>query len=169
VAAAADRRIQVEVAAAELARLGLPIRTSDGEALAELRDRYRGTVDALWTLVGNLKLVPEADMPGAGGTDGIYGRTYHQTGKPTGEAKPHVLVQMLGDWSDRLAKIDEICVKLGMAERRVRVEEAQAVLLAGAVDVMLASVVPAELHDRARQVLGTELRRLDSAGIKEGV
>jgi hypothetical protein len=76
---------------------------------------------------------------------------------------------MLGDWSDRLAKLDEACVKLGLAERRVRVEEAEVALLARAVDVMLAQAIPAEFHARARAVLAQELRRLDEpAGLPGG-
>lgn len=63
---------------------------------------------------------------------------------------------------ERVVKCAEGLVKLGFEERRVRVEEAQAVLLAQAVDTMLAAVVPAELHDQARTVLGAELRRLDA-------
>lgn len=164
VRAAAGRRVEQARVEREVSRtlgeLGVPIPTSDGEGLQELRDRYRMIVNALWDLASGLKLVPEDGIPG-GGTNGIYGRTYHQTGIATGEAKPNVVMVMLGEWCDRLAKVDEACTKLGLADRRVRAEEAELVLLAGAVDLMLARVVPPEYHERCRTVLAGELRRLD--------
>lgn len=160
---AAARRLAEADVARTLGELGVPIPTSDGEALQELRDRYRGIVAALWQLAAGLNLVPEG-----AGADGIWGRTYHQTGTPTGEAKPHVVMVMLGDWSDRLAKVDEACVRLGLAERRVRAEEGFLGLLAAALDVALARVVPVELHGEFRQVWAGELRRLDVLELPAG-
>lgn len=143
-----------------LGEIGVSIPTSDGEALIEERDRHRGVVKALWTIASELRLVPSDGLAGTG-SDGIYGPTFHQTGRPTGEAKPNVVMVMLADWSSRLAKIDEACVRLGLEARRVRATEAELVLFARAFDVALARSVPAEFHAAARAVLAGELRRLD--------
>ena len=161
----ARAKVEREVART-LADLPDPVDAADGRALLELRARYRKVVDALWALVGELNLVPVDDLPGAGGTDGIYGRTYHQTGTATGEAKPHVLVVMLDTWSEKLAKIDEACVRLGLEDRRVRLAEAEVEVFARAVDAMLAEVVPAELHGQARAVLASRLRAVEATSVE---
>lgn len=70
-------------------------------------------------------------------------------------------VVLYTDALERVQKLRTELVRLGLDERRVRAEEAEVALLARAVDVMLARVVPAELHERCRGVLAAELRRLD--------
>lgn len=143
-----------------LGQMGVAIPTSDGEALLELRDRYRAIVAALWSLASGLRLVPSDDGPG--GTDGIYGRTWHQTGRPTGEAKPHVVMVMLAEWSDRLAKIDEACIKLGLRERMVAVAESQAREVWEAVDRGLRDGLAAQpgLYGPVREAIGRAVRHM---------
>lgn len=155
VLAKARRRLAAVWAEGELTRLGVAIPVADGEALAALRDEAAGNVVALRRMVHTLGLDPDGPGPMA------YEPLFHQTGRPTGEAKAHIVWVMYCDERDRLAKLDEVCVKLGLEQRRVRLEEAEAALFAQAVNVMLAAVVPTELHGRAWDVLSAELRRLD--------
>lgn len=46
-----------------------------------------------------------------------------------GDGAPHVAVEMLGEWNDRLARIAKAAADAGIDERRVRLEEAQVVLM----------------------------------------
>lgn len=49
----------------------------------------------------------------------IYGPDHNE------DAKPHVLVSMLGEWTDRLAKYSKLALDAGVAEREVRLHEEQ--------------------------------------------
>lgn len=151
-----ERAAAERFAEATLGELGVPVATFDGEALQELRDRYRGIVNALWLLAAELKLVPVEDVEAGLGTDGIYGRTYHQTGVATGEAKPNVVMVMLGEWSDRLAKVDEVCVRLGLEERRVRVSESVADAVLVIAERALTAAVPPEFHEGFKRAFAVE-------------
>jgi hypothetical protein len=69
---------------------------------------------------------------------------------------------------ERAQKAHADIVRLNIDDRLVRVQEAHMVMLAAAVGVMLARAIPAEFHERARDVLEAELRRLDAGGINNG-
>lgn len=56
---------------------------------------------------------------------GVYGPDHK------GDGKPHVLVTMLGDWSDRAARYAKMAVDAGIDERRVELAEEQARQAAG--------------------------------------
>lgn len=62
------------------------------------------------------------------GEPGVYGRTYHASGSPTGEAKPHVLVVLYERERDRLRAIASEMLRAGVDERRVQLAEADAAL-----------------------------------------
>lgn len=97
---------------------------------------------------------------------GIYGPD-HQ-----GDAKPHVLVSMLGDWTDRHAKACKLAIDAGIDERRVRVAEEQAAMMAAAYHEFVAVVlddlgrlgVPAATMARLRDGLPQMMRRALEAG-----
>jgi hypothetical protein len=73
---------------------------------------------------------------------GVYGPD-HQ-----GDGKPHVLVTMLADWSDRAAKQAKLAIDAGIDERRVRIVEAQAEQL-GQVVRAVASGLIGMIEDQA--------------------
>lgn len=113
VIAAAKRRLLAVEAGAELARLGVAIETTPVEALEAMLYEAAGNVAVLRMMVAEL------------GQHHLYGDLYHQSGSPTGEAKPHVLVVMYNEERDRLAKLAEACAKLGLDERKVRIAETE--------------------------------------------
>ncbi len=131
--------------------LGELVDIRDGEALIAMRGLAAAKVIFYRRMVDDL-----ADSD-------LYGELYHVSGQATGEAKPHVLVVMLNDERDRLAKLDEICVKLGFDERRLRVAEAEIGMLFDAV-TRAAQVLPAELRDTFRRALADAIRTPVGAG-----
>jgi len=90
------------------------------EVLAEELWRAKLTVDALDYFVSQLEH----------NEGGIYGRTYHVSGLPTGEAKPHVLVQMWQAERKHLKEVADVCVKAGVETKRVEIEQQHAQLMA---------------------------------------
>jgi hypothetical protein len=97
------------------------------------------------------------------GNPGLYGRTYHQSGVPTGEAKKHILLQMLDDERDRAAKLAHDAVKLGIEERRLRLAEADAKSLFTGVSEALAAIkVTREQQEEFRRVLSAFFRRTET-------
>lgn len=164
--AAAKRRLLAAEATGDLARLGVPVETTPIEALEAMLYEAAGNVVVLRGLVGDLGLEvtglvydPDLETFRAPDRDGIAVRTYHQSGIATGEAKPHVLVVMYDDERDRLAKLSEACVKLGLDERRVQLAETQIDRLYQAVNAALRSL-PADQADTFRQALAGQLRQL---------
>lgn len=153
VRASARRRRETEEANRALARLGQPVETAPLEALELLLWEANGNVAVLRILV--------AGLPAEAGADGIYARTYHQTGEPTGEAKPHVLVVMYNEERDRLAKLAAECVKLGIDERRVRLVESQARNVFDSIAKAMVAI-PAEHREVFRVALAAELREIAS-------
>lgn len=138
-----------EIARRECERLGLPIRIDPGEALIQEVWESAGNVAFYRQLVQELSAYPEPDRYVSAeeareeadelgvpedpdeeqgghwrrGEPGVYGLTYHVSGLPTGEAKPHVLVQMYNDERKHLAAVAAAALKAGVEERRVRIAE----------------------------------------------
>lgn len=168
VKAAALRRLQAAEAWDDVARLGLAIQVDDGAALVAMRDEAAGNVAVLRAMVNQLTdpeaalVDPDEFLEVLQGERArtLYVKMYHQTGKPTGEAKPHVLVQMYNEERDRLAKLDEICVKLGLEARKVQVEEATATLFASVIDKVLVKALPADLAALVRAQMSEALLAL---------
>ncbi|HTZ63512.1 MAG TPA: hypothetical protein VMB51_05355 [Solirubrobacteraceae bacterium] len=112
--------------------------TPEQALLAELWECL-GNIDFYRRQVQRLPPAPEPDTftPGNDGekgtwergATGIYGRTYHQSGIPTGEAKPHVLVVLYERERDRLRAIAESMLRAGVEERRVQLAEADAAMV----------------------------------------
>ncbi len=60
------------------------------------------------------------------GKPGLYGRIYAVSGIPTGEAKPHVLVEMYERERQQLVRVASECVKANVSQRVMDLAEAQA-------------------------------------------
>lgn len=132
-------------AARELARqacvtLGVPIEEHPAQALLGEVFRTRGNVQFYEQLVQELPTHPDPDeyIKGDDTTDGhwergqpgVYGRTYHVSGIATGEAKPHILVQLYNEERKHLVAATSAALKAGVDARRVQIEEDQALLIA---------------------------------------
>jgi hypothetical protein len=115
----------------------VPIETDPEEALLNELWETVGNVEFYRSLIQELPTHPEPDrVIGFNdnndnpiyehGAAGIYGRTYHLSGVPTGEAKPNILVSMYNDERKHLLNVISAAVRLGIEERRVRLEEGRA-------------------------------------------
>jgi hypothetical protein len=134
------RRAQIDMAMVACDTLGVPVEIDPGTALLELVYEWQGNVAFYRALVAQLPTHPEDDIftpsedPEADeyaghwerGAIGIYGRTYHQSGIPTGEAKRHILVQLYEEASDRLSSYAQAALKAGVDERQMQLNEALA-------------------------------------------
>jgi len=160
--------------ATDLSKLGVTVDLVDGDAIRAMRDEAAGNVIVLRRLIQQLDLSvsgfeydPATEKWRPPSVDGIAVRTYHQSGIATGEAKVHVLVAMYNDERDRLAKLDEACVKLGLEERRTVVGEVQAAVLARAMTALIDSpelALTREQRELGRQLAGRQLRALVKGG-----
>jgi hypothetical protein len=143
-----NQSAQVELARRACDRLGLRVEVSPIESLLDAVYEASGNVEYYRSLVAQLPSHPEDDeMVGFDKNDkpqyrhgdpGIYGKTYHVSGLPTGEAKKHILVQMYDDERDRLAKYRHDAISLGIESRRVQLEENRAAEVFRAVSEALA-------------------------------
>lgn len=160
----AQTSVRKRKAAVVVQRLAVPIVGTDHiAALQDALDLSHGIVDTLVRLVNQLDLTVTSAT--TEGPEGIAGRTYHQSGIPTGEAKPHVFVTLLAEERDRYSRLSIECAKLGIAERHAQVEEAKIAVLA---DVLRAVFDDPELgmtatqRQTATQVTARHLRLLDA-------
>lgn len=170
-AASRAQRIKAEVV---VTRLAVPIVGTDHiGALQDALDLSHGVLDVLIGLVNALDLdvtglVWNADREAyePPETVGIAGRTYHQSGIATGEAKPHIFVTMLNEERDRYARLSVECAKLGIAERRTQVEEAKIAVLADVLRNVFDDPelgMTAEQRQTAALVTERHLRVLDAS------
>ena len=121
---------------AEVVSLGIRIEVDPIDAL--LNDIWEtvGNIEFYRSLVQELPTHPEPDeIVGENknhqpiwkhGEPGIYGKTFHQSGLPTGEAKPHVLIQMYNDERKHLVTVTSAAIRLGIEEHRLQLEESRA-------------------------------------------
>lgn len=153
------KHAEVEIARRACETLGIPIEVDPREALErELWECsgnvafYRELVQALPTHPGDDELViDEEGRRWQRGDPGIYGRTYHQSGIPTGEAKPHVLVVLYNQERDRLRAVAVEAAKAGVEERRVTLAEEQGQKVAAVIRgvlIELGTLLGTALFDR---------------------
>ena len=144
-----NKSAQVELVRRACDRLGIAIEVSPVESLLNAVYEAAGNVEFYRSLVAQLPTHPEPDeieyddkgmAHWHAGDAGIYGRTYHVSGIPTGEAKKNILVQMYDEERDRLAKYVHEAVTLGIEERRVQLEENRAVEVFRAVTLAFAAM-----------------------------
>ena len=174
-----EKSAQVELARRACDRLGIPIEVSPVESLLDAVYEAAGNVEFYRGLVAELPTHPEPDeMVGLDdngkpqyrrGESGVYGRTYHVSGIPTGEAKPHVLVAMYNDERDRLAKYRHDAISLGIETRRVQLEENRAVEVFRAVSEALATMGLSDRFSEFRELFANALNsgRSVSAGASQ--
>lgn len=175
VRAKAAARVEAERLARAAGRLGVAREVDAGQALLELVYEAAGNVEFYRDLVARLNSVPVSVGEGDGQEqdgpllDGLYGRMFHQSGVPTGEAKRHILVQLYDDERDRLKEYAATVVKVGLAERQVQVAEVQAALVARVVMAILDDPelgLSREVRELGRRLAGRHLRQLVSGGVE---
>ena len=155
VRAAAERRGQERAALVALESFGLPVEVDPHTALLQDLHRTAGAVAWLGAIVADI-----------GQADVVWGRTREKTGGDdagtTHEAGVNTWIKLWQEERRHLVAVSSACVKAGIEERRIRVVEAQAVLLAGTVSrildrlglsesqrALVATVVPEELRATA--------------------
>lgn len=154
------------------AALGLHRDIGHIDGLLELVAEAAGNTEFYRQLVNELPTHPEADTYDLDtasytrGEPGIYGRTYHESGMPTGEGKPHVLVTMYDAERDRWAKLCLELAKLNIDERRVRLAEADAQRIFGAIGKALnsAGLTPEQI-EVVRRDFAANLRSAEPVGL----
>lgn len=135
---------KVELARQECATLGIPVESDPGEALlGELAETmgnvafYRQLVQQLPTHPERSKRVEVVDDDGEPildehgeakteweqGRTGVYGPTFHVSGIPTGEAKPHILVVLYNQERKHLVEVAAAALKADVDVRRIEVFE----------------------------------------------
>lgn len=126
-----------EIARRECNLLAIPVEHIDpATALLEEVERTRRNVVALEELLAVVPTHPDPDEfhPPMGeddpgwwdrGEPGLYGRTYHVSGIPTGEAKLNVLLVWLNDERKHLVVATTAALRAGIDERQVRLAERQ--------------------------------------------
>ena len=173
-----ERSAQMVIARQACVRLGVPIPADEadpGLILIGLVREAAGNVEFYRSLVADLPTHPHPDdewedkdgnVHVKQGKTGIYGRTYHQSGIPTGEAKPHVLVVMYNEERDRLARFVKEVLGAGIEERRVRLEEADArTLMEGFSKAVTAAKLSPEQTEVLRRVFADHLRQSRAPGL----
>lgn len=117
-------------AAIALATLGLPVQKEPQQAL----------LDAVYEAAGNVAFLrQEVQSMGAQLVGGVF-----SAGKDVGifQASEEVraMVQLYGQWNDRLVKYAKAAIDAGIAERAVRIAEQQADAIVRVVNAALAAV-----------------------------
>jgi hypothetical protein len=143
--AAEERKAQEIVARRECDMLGVPVEVDPGEALILELWEAAGNVAFYRQLVQQLPThpIPAKRIEVIGGPEdgeveyepaksGIYAPTFHVSGRATGEAKPHILVQLYNDERKHYAAIAAAALRAGVEERRLRMAEEDAGKIFGA-------------------------------------
>ena len=129
--AAAKRRIAEAEAKRDCLRLGVPVVDGDpGQGLLEAVRESWGAVIFWRTLVEQLDpgMTRSEVDPETGENvlvEGVAGRTFHVSGRPTGEAKPHVYIIQWERERERWINCCTAALKAGVDERRLRMEETE--------------------------------------------
>lgn len=174
VRAKAKERTEMEAVREQANRLGVPKDVDPGPALIGLVREAAGNVEFYRTLVAEVQIHPDKDeltVDDEGshwkrGAAGIYGRTYHQSGIPTGEAKPNILVTLYNDERDRLAGYCQAALRAGVDERRLQLQEQEArELMEGVVKAITAAKLTPQQAEVFRREFADHLRRAESPAL----
>jgi hypothetical protein len=129
--AAAERRAQTVKAEHLLRRFGGPIDTTPTEALLDTVKWTAGYVAWLREKVADVRTDQQL----------VWGMTRAKLGGEdngvTHAAGPNAWLVLLADWQDRLVRVCAESIKAGIAERQVRIAEAQGQLLADVIRAVL--------------------------------
>jgi hypothetical protein len=161
-----QRGAETALARIECEKLGVPIEVDPGEALMRELWETAGNVAFYRALVQALPAHPELDVyehdEDGGhwerGQPGVYGRTYHVSGVPTGEGKPHVLVTLYNDERAHLTAVATAALKAGVEERRVRMAESDATQIFEAQVAALRAIGREDQLDEFRRAFAAALR-----------
>jgi hypothetical protein len=162
-----EKAASLELARIECETLGIPVETTPADALIDEVKEAKGNVVFYRHLIQELPTHPEPDVfvgseDSEGhwerGATGVYGLTYHVSGIPTGEAKPHVLVQLYNDERKRLRDACEGALKAGVEERRVRIAETDAERIMDAHMKTFTAMGLADRMEEFRAIFAANLR-----------
>lgn len=143
--AAGQRRVAKVKVVAQLARMGIPVETTPEDAL----------LGQVAEAAGNVEFLREQVQ----GLDALHGPNH------LGDQMAHVVVQLYGEWADRLTRFAKMAIDAGIAERQVRIAERQGALLADFVRTLLDSPeleLSLTQRERGRVVAAKQLRLLSS-------
>jgi hypothetical protein len=116
-------------AVAAVDRLGLQLDVEPDEALLVMVRMASANVAYFGSLVGALNVgVAQLAEEGPGA---LYGPNH------SGDAVPHVLVNLYGEWCDRLVRYAKAAADAGVAQRRIELEEGQGRMVAQLVRAIL--------------------------------
>lgn len=143
------RAAEVEQTRRDCMRLSIPIEINPDEALLGELYRTAGFIATYDAFVRELEL-----------TEGQHwGRMYGPTGMVTGEAKPHVAVELLFRERRHLADVSVAALRANIDERRIQIVEDQATMVHRAFEAALeAAKLSVEQRQEARQAYGAHLR-----------
>jgi hypothetical protein len=156
-----------------LTELGVDADTNPIESLLEAHAHAATMARLLRELVGGLNPMHDrADVDELGRIKAALFGPDHLD-----DAKPHVLVQMLGEWTDRAARIAKVTLDANIDERLARITEAQVVTLQviferlrrDFVALLVEHAVANEVVDlirgeRFNKILAGRLREIDTEG-----
>lgn len=165
----------MELATRAVSKFDLTLTTTPLDALVEALDARYQQWRLFDELIHALPLHPEDDeyVPPAGksadgpghpgywirGKPGWYGRTYHVSGTPTGEAKPHVLVELHERATKELSKLAAECAKIGIDVRELELREDAAAMVARAITHVIVGLGHDPSSDVARRIGAEALRK----------
>lgn len=132
------RQLADKRAAETLASMGLPVEKDPQTALLEV----------VWEAAGNVAFL-RAEV----GQMGVLTQMLTAT-RPNGETvelgeEVRAMVKLYGDWVDRLAKYSKAAIDAGIAERQVKLAEAQGYAIRDLIEAVLAGM---DVSDEQRQV-----------------
>jgi hypothetical protein len=154
----AGERRQAEAKAEKvMRRFGEPVDTTPTEALLDAVKWTAGYVawlrDKVSAITSDEKLVWGQERNKVGGED--RGVTY--------EAGPNVWLELLGTWSDRLVVVCREAIRCGIAERQVKLAEAQGALVVEVIRGILADLnLSKEQEALVAQVVPRHLRAVSA-------
>jgi hypothetical protein len=148
-----QRAARTELARRECAKLSIPIETNPTTAL--LGELYR-TAGWVATYEAEVQKLPLEDGR-------HWGMTYGARGLPTGEAKPHVLVELLHRERRHLADVSTAALRANIDERMVRITEQQGEMVA---NVMRGALIELGVWDQPETpgIVRKHLMLIDPAG-----
>lgn len=159
VKAAAQRRLQRAQLTSEVALLLEELDPEDQqhpvEVILEAVHRSAAMGRLLEQLVGMLAPTFDPDRLDDRGRQlaGLWGPDH------LGDASPHVLVNLLGEWTDRQAKLAKVALDANVDEQRTRLAERQVALIEDAVNAALdAAGVNGQAAGDARRAIAARLR-----------
>lgn len=148
---AAERRLQEQAARELVKTFGLPRKITPHEALIEEVWRAAGSVQWLAEIVGNLEQQTVIH--------GVTKTVQMPDGSQRVEARAalNMWVKVYQDERDRLARVSEAAIRVGVAERQVRIAEQQAELISGAVRRILVRAGLDPMDPEVRAIVRAEL------------